>query len=249
MLVGRGHTRIIQTFGMRVAVGSLFLGGLAFRTAVADGLKNFGDRAHGLCRRDPGRRITPDDIERAVASMRVGAILHPTVFLALADGAGSIEHRDGPAAQRPDCGPSFLEQQHRSHLPERILRVRPLSTGQGFGNAWSAVFPRVPWLAQNRGSFGTHTAGREDKVARDRSPGPVAIRRGSRLGLWIGCSGMGLLGTWPRKNSVGSGEFRISGKLKEGFGYVGRIGGQTGEPVPDGRCELRAVTGAGRADD
>jgi hypothetical protein len=51
---------------------------------------------------------------------------------------------------------------------------------------------------------------------------------------------MGLLGAWPRKNSVGSGEFRISGKLKEGFGYVGRIGGQTGEPVPDGHAELFA---------
>ena len=72
--VGGGHTRIIQTFGKRVAVGSLFFDGLAFRTGVADGLENFGEGDRGLCRRDPGRRITPDDIERAVASMRVGTI-------------------------------------------------------------------------------------------------------------------------------------------------------------------------------
>src|SRR5260221_8679715 len=30
-----------------------------------------------------------------------------------ADGAGLLQHRDGPAAQRPDRGPPFLHHQHR----------------------------------------------------------------------------------------------------------------------------------------
>src|SRR5712692_851625 len=34
--------------------------------------------------------------------MRIGVILHPTVFFALSDGAGVLQHGDRPCAQRPD---------------------------------------------------------------------------------------------------------------------------------------------------
>jgi hypothetical protein len=44
--------------------------------------------------------------------MRIGAILHPTMFLALADGARFLEHVDRPSAQRPYRLPSFSRHQH-----------------------------------------------------------------------------------------------------------------------------------------
>jgi hypothetical protein len=44
--------------------------------------------------------------------MRIGAILHPTVRLALADGARFLEHVDRPSAQRPYRRPSFTRYQH-----------------------------------------------------------------------------------------------------------------------------------------
>ena len=51
--------------------------------------------------------------EGAFAGVRVGAVLHPAVLLALADGAGFLQNTDRPAAQCPDRRPPFLRHQHR----------------------------------------------------------------------------------------------------------------------------------------
>jgi hypothetical protein len=41
-------------------------------------------------------------MSKALAGVRVGAVLHPAVMLAFADGVGFQQHADRPAAQRPE---------------------------------------------------------------------------------------------------------------------------------------------------
>ena len=57
-------------------------------------------------RSDAGRRTTAGDIESAFARMWVGAVLHPAVLLAFADGAGFVQNADRPAERtRPTMFP------------------------------------------------------------------------------------------------------------------------------------------------
>ena len=115
---------------------------------VADRIKNLGDGDRSCLRRHSGRRILTGDMERAVAGVRVSAILHPTVVLAFLDSTSLVEHRDGPPAQRPDRGSPFLRHQHRDLSagtdPPGSHLFRAVSTGQGFRIAGSGAFPRVP---------------------------------------------------------------------------------------------------------
>jgi hypothetical protein len=100
-----------------VAVGYFTL-----RTGVADSVEDLRDRDGSGFRRDPGRRLFAGDGEGPLARMRVGAIPHPTMILAFEDGAGVLQHRDGPSAQCPDRRQPFLRHQHRdrSCLDESI---------------------------------------------------------------------------------------------------------------------------------
>lgn len=76
----------------------------ALRAGVADRIQHVPDLGHGIIRRDARRQVLPRDVEGALAAERVGAVPHPAVLLPLADGSGFVQHRDGPAAQRPDGG-------------------------------------------------------------------------------------------------------------------------------------------------
>jgi hypothetical protein len=79
--------------------------GRAFRAGVADQVQHVLDRGAGLVRRDGERRILTGGGEDAVAGMRIGAVLHPTVLLALEDGTCLLQHGDRPAARGPDRWP------------------------------------------------------------------------------------------------------------------------------------------------
>jgi hypothetical protein len=99
---------------------------------------------HGLARRDAERRIPGRDDEGALAGMRIGAVLHAAVLVALTDRASLLQHRDRPAPQRPDRGPPFLRHQHRENLlpgtnPCGPSAVPAADTGQGF----RVAVPRV----------------------------------------------------------------------------------------------------------
>jgi hypothetical protein len=116
----------VQTRGRAAAdsrvADAVAVGYFTLRTGVADSVEDLRDRDGGGFRRDPGRRLFAGDGEGALARMRVGAIPHPTMILAFADGPGVLQHRDGPSAQCPDRRQPFLRHQHRdrSCLDESI---------------------------------------------------------------------------------------------------------------------------------
>jgi hypothetical protein len=56
--------------------------------------------------------VSTSDNQGPLPCMRIDAFLHPTVLLALADGASFLEHRDRPSAQCPYRRPSFTRYQH-----------------------------------------------------------------------------------------------------------------------------------------
>jgi hypothetical protein len=91
-----------------------------FRTGVPDRIENFGDRDGSGLGRGTWCRIPASDVEGALASVRIGAILHPTVMLAFADGASFLQHGDGPASQRSNGRSAFSDHQH----------LKPLLTGR-----------------------------------------------------------------------------------------------------------------------
>jgi hypothetical protein len=45
-------------------------------------------------------------LDGALPGMRIGAVFHPTVLFALADGAGFLQHGYRPSAQRSKRGPT-----------------------------------------------------------------------------------------------------------------------------------------------
>lgn len=58
-------------------------------------IPNFG---YGLRLREAPRCLLAAQFERTFPRVRIGAILHPAVFLAFLDGAGLLQHRDRPSA-------------------------------------------------------------------------------------------------------------------------------------------------------
>src|SRR5258708_37184669 len=73
---------------------------------------NLRDRDRRRLRRNSERRIQARDVESELAGVRVGAVLHPAVLLALADGASLLQHRDGPAAPSRERRSPLLCHQH-----------------------------------------------------------------------------------------------------------------------------------------
>jgi hypothetical protein len=94
------------------------------------------------------------DVARALAGVRIGAVLHPTMLLTLADRAGFLQQRDRPAAQRPDRGSSISRHQHKispaGTNPCARHSFPAVSTGQGFeivgaaASTFSAALRRAP---------------------------------------------------------------------------------------------------------
>ncbi len=127
--------------------------GRALRTGIADRIQNIVDLGDSVLRREAGRRILPCDVEGPLASVRVGAVLHPPVRRSLVDGTGLLQHRDRPAAQHPDRGPPFLVHQHRNRSlapstnPCRSPCVPRCYHRTGIPNPWGSAFPRVPRCA------------------------------------------------------------------------------------------------------
>src|SRR6516225_6527697 len=66
----------------------LRLAGLALQTGVPNRIQNVRDRDGCRQRRNSDWRIQAGNIERTLAGIRIGTVLHPTVLLALADGSG-----------------------------------------------------------------------------------------------------------------------------------------------------------------
>lgn len=108
---GWSHPQIIQVSSRPVAALNEVLG-RTLRARVTDRIQDFGNRYRGGLRRNPGRWILMRDLECTLARVGVTAILHPAVVPALFDSSGVVEHRNGPAVQRPDRRPSFPRHQH-----------------------------------------------------------------------------------------------------------------------------------------
>src|SRR5687767_1513928 len=79
-----------------------------FRAGVADRMQHVANLGRRCTWGDACWRVSTGDIEGPLPCMRIGAFLHPSVLLALADGASFLEHGHRPAAQRPDRSPPFL---------------------------------------------------------------------------------------------------------------------------------------------
>ena len=57
-------------------------------------------------------RVSTGNIEGSLSCMRIGAVLHPTMLFAFADGARFLEHVDRPTLQCPYRRPSLTGHQH-----------------------------------------------------------------------------------------------------------------------------------------
>src|SRR6516225_8492148 len=123
----------------------LRLAGLALRTGVPNRIQNVRDRDGCRQRRNSDWRIQAGNIERTLAGIRIAAVYHPSVFLAFANGASFLQHRDRPALQRPDRRPPLLHHQHRDRScaetnPFGPSAVPAANTWQGFGIAGARLF-------------------------------------------------------------------------------------------------------------
>jgi len=132
----------------------------ALRAGIADRAEHVVNCSHRLLRRDADRRIFAGALDCALASMRIGAVLHPAVFIALTDRAGFQQHASCPSFHRPEGGPPLLHHQHRDAPPQRdrILRgrlaFRAGNTRQGFEIGGALAFPPVPRHVQKTGRYG-----------------------------------------------------------------------------------------------
>ncbi|MET4374811.1 hypothetical protein ABIA99_007543 [Bradyrhizobium sp. LB12.1] len=94
------------------ALGPVLLFRKAFWAGIADRFQNIANLGRRFIRADTCWRVSTGGIESPLAGVRIGAFLHPTVLLALADRTSFLEHRDRPSAQCPCCRPSFTRYQH-----------------------------------------------------------------------------------------------------------------------------------------
>ena len=83
--------------------------GQALGTSVTDPVKNLRYRDGSRLWRHPGRRVLPSIFESALASVRVGMILHLPVLLAFANSSGLQQYRPRPAFNRAVGRASFPE--------------------------------------------------------------------------------------------------------------------------------------------
>jgi len=86
--------------------------GQALGTSIADPVQNFRYRDGGSFRRDPGRRHLSSNLDRAMMSMRISTVLHPTMLLALANGSNFQQYRPSPALDRAISKAPLPEHQH-----------------------------------------------------------------------------------------------------------------------------------------
>jgi hypothetical protein len=111
VLIGGGYIGL-DRFGVPVS-GSVHR--RTFRTGVANAVQDLGDLSCGGVRRDAPRRGVSRHVERPFARVRIRAILHLTMFFALADGAGLLQHGNRPATKSPDCRSACPGHQLRAH--------------------------------------------------------------------------------------------------------------------------------------
>src|SRR5450631_2333787 len=95
------------------SIESSFLG-RALRAGITDRIQHIADRSDRLVRRDTGRRSAADGDKSTLAGMRVGAVPHPAVLLAFADGADLDQNRPRPSFDRAERERPFLHHQHRN---------------------------------------------------------------------------------------------------------------------------------------
>jgi hypothetical protein len=82
-----------------------------FWAGIANRVQHVANLGRRFISGDACWRVSTGDIEGPLSRMRIGAILHPTVLLALADGARFLEDVNRPSAQRPYRLPSFTRYQ------------------------------------------------------------------------------------------------------------------------------------------
>jgi len=93
-------------------VAAVLLVRAAFRAGITDRVQHVANRGLRCLTGYAFRQVSTGDIEGPLSGMRIGAILHPTVLLALADGAGFVQRVDRPTAQSADRRSSLLGHQH-----------------------------------------------------------------------------------------------------------------------------------------
>ena len=109
----------------------------AFRTGISDRVQHVANLGRLCIRGDTWWRVSAGDIKGPLPCVRIGAILHPTVFVALADGArlpeapGSLVHLSRvPLLTGLVAAPPRTPQRNRNELGEITVnrkRRKPMS--------------------------------------------------------------------------------------------------------------------------
>jgi hypothetical protein len=122
--------------------------GRAFRADVANSMQNFCNRDSRLLRRDARRRILTGDVKRSLVGVRVGAVYHPAMLLAFADGSRLKQDVSCPTPDRSESRLPVPCHQHRNRSYARRLPDRRM------GERGSMIGLSRPRIQGRKGAFG-----------------------------------------------------------------------------------------------
>src|SRR5215475_9687379 len=91
----------------------------AFRTSVTDGIQHVLNCCCGLLGRKTKQRVFASDEKGSLAGMRIGAVLHPAVFLAFADSVSFEQNASRPSLDRAKATAPSIRHQHECAPAQR----------------------------------------------------------------------------------------------------------------------------------
>jgi hypothetical protein len=119
-------------------LGAVLLIRRTFWAGITDRVQHVANLGRRCFRGDPCWRVSTRDIEGPLPCMRIGAVLHPAVLLALADGASFQKHVNRPSAHRLYRRLSFTCHQHGngSGTANRFVRHSFRLLAHGWDSQW-----------------------------------------------------------------------------------------------------------------
>jgi hypothetical protein len=146
----------------------------ALRAGVADRIQHFPDLGSRRIRREARRRVMTGGFDSALPGVRIRAVPHPSVLLALQDGADLLQQGDRLSTVGPDRGASFCRLQHRFAPDWRTHG--PFVPGcyhrTGIRIAGAAPFPCAPRPERNALALVILSSSDDATACRERSPWP-----------------------------------------------------------------------------
>ncbi len=119
--------------------------GQAFGAGVSDPVQDLRYCEGSRIWRNPDGRVLPSNLESAIAGVRIGTILHPTVLFAFPDCTSFQQHRLSPTIDRAIGGASLPEHQHRE-LHERGRNRHPTPWFRRITQSWDSQMYRLDLL-------------------------------------------------------------------------------------------------------